>query len=430
MERRLLPPFALFLCALLPTPLFAQTATLREIHVEGLKVLTEPQVAALAGLSPGMAVGRKELQDAADELVRTGLFAKVTYNFNTHNDNVVLTFRVEENPRLPVLYDNIPWYSDSELNDAIRKDLPFYNATLPEAGAVVELVAQSLKKFLSARDPNAQVIHEVLASPLADGNIQEFHVAGLEPKIASVEFSDPALAQNRAVQAHLPEIRGKNYSRLTIDIFLAEQIRPIYQQDGYLRAKIGPSEVRLTGDPSQKFPEQIPVYVPCQPGPVYKWKDIQWSGNSFLSTITLTNLLGLKPGDVANGMMIEGAWDRIREEYGQHGYLDAKILPTPFYDDTAHSISYTVSITEGPQFHYDAMTITGMSLAGERLINEAWPMKPGDVFDKKVFEQVLTQLQTHRQTIFKDLPVHYDAVGHWLQTDSAKATVDVLLDFK
>jgi hypothetical protein len=28
------------------------------------------------------------------------------------------------------------------------------------------------------------------------------------------------------------------------------------------------------------------------------------------------------------------------------------------------------------------------------------------------------------------LPVHYDSVGHWLQTDAGKGTVDVLLDFK
>jgi hypothetical protein len=28
------------------------------------------------------------------------------------------------------------------------------------------------------------------------------------------------------------------------------------------------------------------------------------------------------------------------------------------------------------------------------------------------------------------LPVHYENVGHWLQTDAGKNTVDVLLDFK
>ena len=89
-----------------------------------------------------------------------------------------------------------------------------------------------------------------------------------------------------------------------------------------------------------------------------------------------------------------------------------------------------MTITEGQAFHFDQMTITGMSLAGERMIRDAWPMKPGDVFDKKVFEQFLNRLEIHRATIFKEMPIHYDTVGHWLQDDAAKGTVDVLLDFK
>jgi outer membrane protein assembly factor BamA len=87
-------------------------------------------------------------------------------------------------------------------------------------------------------------------------------------------------------------------------------------------------------------------------------------------------------------------------------------------------------VSEGQQYKFNAMTITGTSLAAERIIRDAWPQKAGDVFDKAVFEQLLTRLQLHRETVFKDLPIHYDTVGHWLQTDPSKGTVDVLLDFK
>jgi outer membrane protein assembly factor BamA len=420
--------FLLFLA--LPNLLNAQTATLKEIHAEGLKKLTEAQVISLSGLATGAQVGRNELQNAADALVKSGLFAKVNYNFTTHNDAVSLTFHLDENPQLPVTYDDFPWFADSELDDAIRKDMPFYDGTLPEGGAVVEQAANSLQVFLAAHGTNAQIEHTVLLNPLSDGSVHQFRVGGLALQIASMEFSDAHLKESLAVQQHLPEILGKPYSRLAIDIFLAEAIRPVYQQGGYLRARIGPAEVRLSGDPRQKLPEQIPVYVPCQPGPVYHWKGVEWSGNQALSTITLTSTLGLKPGDVADGMGIETGWDRVREEYGQRGYLEVKLTPAVTYDDQAHAVSYTVSITEGPVFHFNQMIITGMSLAGERMIQEAWPVKQGDVFDKKAFTQFLNRLEIHRQTIFKDLPLHYDTVGHWLQTDSAKSTVDVLLDFK
>src|SRR2546423_7940867 len=102
-------------------------------------------------------------------------------------------------------------------------------------------------------------------------------------------------------------------------MFLNEQVRPIFQQKGNLRAKLGPPEVRLTGNPNKKLPEQIPVFVPIQPGAVYTWKGVEWTGNNVLSTITLTNSVGLKPGAVADGMAIEAGWDRVREEYGRRG---------------------------------------------------------------------------------------------------------------
>jgi outer membrane protein insertion porin family len=217
---------------------------------------------------------------------------------------------------------------------------------------------------------------------------------------------------------------------MSIDMFLTEQIRPLFLQKGLLRAKLGPPEVRLTGNPNKKLPEQIPVFVPVSPGAVYHWKSVEWSGNNLLSTITLTDSVGLKSGDVADGMAIEAGWDRVREEYGRRGYMQAKVDAAGAYDDAAHTIAYSVHIDEGKPFRFGSMIITGLSMNAERHLREAWPIPQGQLFDKVRFEEFLTKLQAHSPDIFKDLPIHYDEVGHWLQPDEAKGTVDVLLDFK
>jgi outer membrane protein assembly factor BamA len=409
---------------------YSQTATLKAIHAEGLKTFSEQQIAEISGLQLNSQVGRQDMQDAANLLLRSGLFAKVNYKYDTHNDDLTITFQIEENPRLPVAYDNFPWFDDSELTDAIRKDLPFYDGTLPEGGTVVDLAGNSLAAFLNAHGLKAEVKHFVLGNPLLDRPEQQFQVTGVTETISTVDFSDPALKDDLAVQQHLSEIRGKPYSRLTVDVFLAEAIRPIYLAQGYLRAKIGPASVRLSGDPNKKFPEAIPVFVSCAPGAIYHWKEVTWHGNNALSSETLEHALRFKTGELADGMAIQGAWDRVSGEYGHIGYLDAKVEPTPSYDDQAHTVSFAVSIDEGKQYRYHDMTITGMSLAGERLVREAWPLKPGDIMDKTAFEQLLLRLESHKESVFKDLPVHYDNVGHWLQTDPQNGTVDALLDFK
>jgi outer membrane protein assembly factor BamA len=417
------------------TTAFAQsspipTAPVREIHSEGLKSLPEPQLVTLCGLQTGAQAGRDDLQAAADKLVQSGLFAKVRYNFQTRTDGLLVTFHVEEAPRIPAYFDNLPWFADSELHDAIRKKLPFYDGTLPTHGSVVDQAADALREFVSSHGLTAALDHAVLANPTGEGSIQQFRIDGASLRIARLEFSDPQLNSSRVIQQQLADLLGKPYSRTAIDLFLFEQVRPMFQQKGFLRAKLGPPEVRLTGNPNQKLPEQIPVFVPVDPGPVYHWKTAEWSGNSALKSDALTRTVGLKSGDVADGMAIEAAWDHVREDYGHLGYLEAKIQPAAAYDDQAHTVSYKVGVEEGRAYHFAKLVVTGLSLTAEKRLREAWPIADGEILDKTKYEEFLVKLQSHHDQIFGDLPLHYDEVGHWLQNDDEKGTVDVLLDFK
>src|ERR1700730_3155290 len=406
------------------------TATLKTIHTDGVKHLSVDQVIALAGLSIGSAVGKQDLQSAADRLVQTGLFSNVSYAFKSKEDGLYLTFKLVEAPRIPAYFDNIPWFTDGELADAIHKVLPFYDGTVPEGGAMVDRVASTLTDLIASRGMNTKVEYQVISNPLGEGTVQEFRIADVVLQIAKIEFGDPALAGSKELQQHLGEVQGKTYSRMVIDLFLAEQVKPIYLQKGFLRAKLGPPEIRLSGNPNQKLPDHIPVFVPITPGPAYRWKGAQWSGNAALSGFTMNALIGLKDGDVANGMAIEAAWTRLQEEYGHRGYLEAKVEPVAEYDDQAHTVSYRINISEGRVFKFGKLVLTGMSPTGEKRLRAAWPILSGDIFDKTKYEDILLKLQVHREQIFVDLPVHYESVGHWLQTDADTGMVDVLLDFK
>jgi outer membrane protein assembly factor BamA len=405
------------------------TASLREVRADGQKRLSEAQIAALTGLVVGSQVGRSDLQAAADKLVQTGLFAKVSYNFETRS-GVVVTYHIEESRRIPAYFDNIPWFADSELADAIRNKLPFFDGTLPEAGGAVDQAADAVKELIASHGLQVTLEHLVIANPNGEGTVQQFRVEGPALRIEKLEFSDASLLTSKVAQQHLSEIVGKPYSRMAIDLFLTEAIRPVYLRKGCLHVKLGPPEIRLTGDPNKKLPEEIPVFVPIDQGPVYHWKEVHWTGNATVSEFTLSGVLGLKAGDVADGMQIEAGWDRVREELGQHGYLDAKVDPAASFDESAHTVSYSVSIQEGRQYRFGKMVLTGLSPAAERKLHGAWPIAQGDIFDKAKYEEVLTKLQLHEEQIFGDLPLHYETVGHWLQPDSSNGTVDVLLDFK
>lgn len=424
---------ALLLLTAVVSPSLAQTpdnvtASLREVRIEGQKLLSEAQIVAITGLTVGSGIGKADLQAAADKLVQTGLFDRVSYKFETRT-GVVVTYQVQESPRVPAYFDNIPWFADSELNDAIRKKLPYFDGTLPEGGGAVDQAADAIKELIASHGLQVTLKHEVTGNPDGDGKIQMFSVEGPSLRIEKLEFSDAVLLDSKAVQQHLQEIVGKPYSRMTIDLFLTEAIRPVYLAKGNLHAKLGPPEIRLTGSPNQKLPEQVPVFVPIDSGPVYHWKEVHWTGNATVSEFTLSGDAGLKPGDVADGMKIEAGWDRVREEFAHHGYLDAKVDPVPTFDESAHTVSYSVAIQEGKQYRFGKMVLTGLSPAAEKKLHAEWPISQGEIFDKVKYEEVLTKLQLHQEQVFGELPLHYQEVGHWLQANS-DGTVDVLLDFK
>jgi len=129
-------------------------------------------------------------------------------------------------------------------------------------------------------------------------------------------------------------------------------------------------------------------------------------------------------------MAIEAGLERVREEYAHVGRLDARIDPLPSYDDQAHALSYKVRIEEGKSYKFDALTITGLSPTAEKRLRDAWTIPQGELFDKTIFEEFLTKLETKPTDIFHNLPVHYENVGHWIQPDETNHTVNILLDFK
>src|SRR5216684_8385699 len=189
----LLTPLTLCAISASPQTVPVATAPLREIRTEGLKSVSEAQVAVMSGLQTGAQTGKDNLQAAADKLVQSGLFAKVRYNFQSRTDGLVVTFHVEEAPRIPTYFDNLPWFADSELNDAIRAKLPFYDGSLPEAGSVVDQAADALGQFLVNHGLQAAVEHQVAPNPIGDGSVQLFRINAEALHIATLQFSDPAL---------------------------------------------------------------------------------------------------------------------------------------------------------------------------------------------------------------------------------------------
>jgi len=410
-----------------PAPKVSRIAA---ITVTGTRKFTSDQIASSAGVKIGDVVSIEQIQAAADRLAALGVFSSVNYRFSSKGDAISLEFQVQEAHTVPLSFDNFPWFTDDEIAAAIRQQVGLFTGESPGSGAMVDQIAGALDTLLATRHIKGELTHQLVAPPSGDGMILQFRVDEPSLRIQSVQFGDPLATESARVKDRVSDIKGQPYSRFAIEVFENEQVRPLYTSKGYVRSKIGPPQPHMTGKTDDPAESNIEVLIPITPGPVYSWNGVSWKGNSTISSANLDAAVGMKPGEVADGMKIEAVWRALQLEYGKRGYLDAKLDPQPDFDDAAHRVSYRVNIVEGVSYRMGELVLTGLSPDAEKQLRHAWQLAPGQVFDNAYFENLLGMLEKPRREIFGELPVHYTQFGHFLRPDTNRHTVDVLLDFK
>jgi outer membrane protein assembly factor BamA len=403
------------------------SAKLESVTISGSKRFKSDQIAAAIGMKPGTTVDREAIQGSADKLVALGVFATVTYKFSSSPAGVRVIYEVTDGPLVPVVFDNFPWATDADISAALREAGVLFDGTAPLNGTANDQIAQAIATFLDSRSIHVRVSHAPANDSATSQQVQQFRAEDVTLVIDSVTFSDDLAAKDSAIQDRIPDLIGKPYSRSLIDLFVFEQVRPVYLGQAYLRVQFPPPAPKLAAGSANPLSAKIDVTIPILPGARYTWSGIEWLGNSGVKTDELNQLIDLKPGDPVDAIRMAKISERVESLYHERGYLDFKLDAKPKFDDQAAHASFAATISEGPQYRMGKLVLTGLSTEGERRIRKAWAIAPDAAFDESVYQDFLDH---GIKQAFSGLPVHYERIGHFLQEDPQSAKVDVLLDFQ
>ncbi len=100
-------------------------------------------------------------------------------------------------------------------------------------------MAKTLEKLLVTRGVYGSVEHSVTDSSDNSGPRLQFNVVGAPIQLAKLSFTDPAAEIMTQVATRRPDVVGQPYSRFTLALFAAEQIRPEYLKTGHLKVSFG-----------------------------------------------------------------------------------------------------------------------------------------------------------------------------------------------
>lgn len=403
------------------------TGKLAKVSIAGSHRFAEEAVISATALVPGQDIRSEDMQAAADRLSSLGVFQNVRYNFRSQQDKVELVFQVDDAPLVPVFFDNFPWFTDEELIVAIRRATPLFNGMVPPAGVVLEQATDAIRKLLPERKVPGAIQRELIGQIYGEGMMMRFSIEGPSLKVGQVQFQNEIAAADPRLRIQAQELVGKPYSRFAVEMFINEHVRPLYDERGHLRAVFGPPQARFTGDPNKPLPDNVLILIPIEPGATYRWGGVTWQGNAAFGPAALQAFVPFPTGEPANGVRITRFWHTIEDEYGRRGYIDVKVLPVARFDETQKRVHYDVQITEGQIYRMGELVITGLSALAQRKLREAWTLTKGAVFSRAYFEGFLASCENKK--VFGDYVVHYDEVGHLLQT-KPDGTVDVMIDFK
>lgn len=363
-------------------PAAPRTYTLNRISATGLKHFSTEQIALASGLRKGQQVDMAAVDAAADRLFQSGAIAKIGYSYKTAGSSLDVEFQITEASQfLPCSYDNFVWFKDAELTAAAQREIPLFDGSLPVGGEMVNQVPSAIEHFLAERKITAKVI-ATLSSESLGGKATGYtlRVLDIAIPVKEVDVTGGPLGYDLLAVAEEPLLK-QNYS-LVIAKGAAEFGLPeVYQNEGYLQVKFSDPQVTMIDPRGVDATQGVIEKFTVNPGLLYNWDGVSWSGNQSIRDSDLLKLLELKPGDIARRDKFQWSLVHIRDGYGRIGYLAVRVSPTPEFDVPRHLVHYQMKIDEGPQYFMGQFTLTGVSEPLASKVRQAWKLRAGQVFD-------------------------------------------------
>lgn len=152
-----------------------------------------------------------------------------------------------------------------------------------------------------------------------------------------------------------------------------------YNEKGYRDMKIASDSMYRVGK------KRVSININLSEGNKYYFRNISWVGNSKYSTKVLTDVLGIKKGDVFDQTQLDAKLfmnangNDVSSLYMDEGYLFFNVTPVETMV-TSDSIDLEMRVYEGRQATIDKVTVVGNTKTNDRVILREIRTKPGQLF--------------------------------------------------
>ena len=383
-----------------------KTYILADIDVTGKVTFNKQNVILYSGLEKGqpITVPGEQISNAIKKLGEVELFSEIDFYINRiEGDSIYLELNLNELPKLREV--KITGVKKSKREGLIKDN------SLTVGKIVNENLITTTKNYIEnkyKKDGFYNTKVNIVTTPdTTSGNEVKMLVSidrGDKVKVRTIQFEGNEKFTDSKLRKAMSNTKQKNFIRVFkrskfIKDKYEEDLKSIadkYKENGYRDARITSDTVMYN-----KEKNSIDIKINLVEGKKYYFGDIKFLGNSVYPDQGLRNLLGIKKGDVYNGVLLEKRIaDKTKPDanditnlYQNNGYLFSQInaVEVRTANDT---IDFEIRIMEGPLAYFNKITVVGNDKTNDKVIYRELRTKPGEKYSKEDLIRTIREIGT------------------------------------
>ena len=366
------------------------------ISVRGIKTFNAQTVISYSGLRKGQEINvpGEEVSAVISKLWGLDLFSDINfYVTKVENNKISVEIDIEELPTL----------TDVKINglkkgsvESLIKDTELITGKKLSESFLTNTKNYIVNKYKKEGFLDTKVTLNTLKDTVGSNSYKMVVNVdkGDRIKIKNIDFQGIEVFKEGKLRSKLKNTKVKNPARFWkkskfIDTDYKDDLSDLidfYKEEGYRDARILKDTLIRNEDNSNTLSLQLEI----EEGNKYYFGDINFIGNTIYTDNGLQQVLGLKKGDVYNGVLLKKRiadtskpdGNDITNLYQNNGYLFSNInaVEVSAVEDT---INFEIRITEGKLASFNKIVVEGNTKTNDHVIYRELRTKPGELYSKE-----------------------------------------------
>lgn len=369
---------------------------INKIIIEGQKYVRKEVILARIPYKEGGLFNKECSATAINNLYDLGYFRQIQIETeDLGNDSINLYVRVAEKKLLEKIE-----FKGNKVIDAqkFRETLNLGKLSTIDHGEIQKLIREMKKAYKEEQRHHVKISYELVENKENTDKVKLIFTINEGPRstvvrvsfVGNKEISERKLRKVTFAKEDWVLSFMDNagiYSEELVDVD-KHKLEYFYRDYGFLQAKVYKTDVKFSRKNKDVY---ITYYI--NEGPKYVVRDIQVPGDEIFGEDELMPLITLEKGKPYCQANMVDSVNRLRDLWGEKGYIYADVYPQVKPDEDNHEVDITFHVERGNLMYVNRVEITGNNYTRDKVIRRQLDIFEGDLITSKKLKRSKNQVE-------------------------------------